>query len=139
MSVSVALHDLIRDTIKANASVMALVTDVYDRVPGEPARWGKKNAYISFGPADVVEDDTECIIGGSHAVQLDCWSRKVGDVHCKQIVDTVKAALHEIDAELDDYGLVQMRVTMRRVFRDPDGLTSHGVVTVEADIEENVD
>ena len=139
MSVSVALQDLIRDTLKANASVMALVTDVFDNVPGEPARWGRKNAYISFGPIDVIEDDAECIIGGAHAVQLDCWSRKVGDVYCKQIVDAVKSALHEVDAELADYGLLQMRVTMRRVFRDPDGLTSHGVVTVEADIEEEVD
>lgn len=139
MSASVALQDLIRDMLKASVSVMALVTDVFDNVPGEPARWGGKNGYISFGPVDVIEDDAECIIGGAHAVQIDCWSRKVGSVHCKQIVDAVKSALHEIDAEMADYGLVQLRVTMRRVFRDPDGLTTHGVVTVEADIEEEVD
>lgn len=139
MSVSAALQDLIRKTLKDDTSVMVLVTDVFDSVPGEPSRWGNKQAYISFGPIDVVEDDAECIVGGSHALQLDCWSRKKGSVHCKQIVDAVKAALHEIDAELDDFGLVQLRVTMRRVFADPDGLTMHGVVTVEADIEEEVD
>lgn len=139
MSVSVALHDLIRATIKADATVMAEVTDVFDSVPPEPARWGNKQAYISLGPIDVVEDDAECIIGGSHSAQVDVWSRKVGSIHCKEIVDAVKAALHEVGAELDAYGLVQLRVAMRRVFMDADGKTYHGVLTIEADIEEEVD
>lgn len=136
MSASADLQKLIYDTLKANTAVMVLVNGVYDSVPSSP--WGAKEGYISFGPVDVVEDDAECIIGGIHSVQIDCWSRKVGAVHCKQIVDAVKAALHEKDLQLLSYGLVQMRVTMRRVFRDPDGLTYHGVVTVEADIEEQV-
>lgn len=136
MSASSELQKLIRDTLKASESVMGLVNEVYDSVPANP--WGSKGAYLSFGPTDVVEDDAECIIGGSHTVQIDCWTRSVGSVHCKQIVDAVKAALHEQDLELTNYGLVQMRVTMRRVFRDPDGLTTHGVVTVEADIEEPI-
>lgn len=139
MSVSVAFHDLIRDTIKADATVMAEVTEVFDRVPDGAARWGNKQAYISMGPVDAVDDDAECIIGGSHSAQVNVWSRKPGSVHCKQIVDAVKSALHEKDADLGDYGLVQMRVTLRRVFQDPDGLTTHGVVTIEADIEEDVD
>lgn len=137
MSVSFDLQKLIRGTIKANAAVMALVNDVYDSIPSSP--WGSKEAYVSFGPVDVITDDAECISGGTHTVQLDCWSRKIGSVHCKQIVDAVKVALHERDLQLASYGLVQMRVTMRRVFRDPDGLTTHGVVTVEADIEEDSD
>lgn len=136
MSASADLQKLIYDTLKANTAVMVLVNGVYDSVPSSP--WGAKEGYISFGPVDVVEDDAECIIGGIHSVQIDCWSRKVGAVHCKQIVDAVKAALHEKDLQLLSDGLVQMRITMRRVFRDPDGLTYHGVVTVEADIEEQV-
>lgn len=137
MSASSDLQKLIRDTLKADTSVMALINEIYDSVSSNP--WGSKAAYISFGPVDVVEDDAECIVGGSHTVQLDCWSRRMGAVHCKQIVDAVKVALHERDVELASYGLVQMRVTTRRVFRDPDGLTTHGVVTVEADIEEETD
>lgn len=133
------LHDLIRDTLKTDSAVKALVTDVYDSVPAEPARWGAKKAYISFGPTDVVEDDAECIVGGVFTVQLDCWSRKLGSYHCKSIVDAVKTALHDHDVELANYGLVQMRITMRRVFGDPDGITQHGVVMVEAMIEEEVE
>lgn len=136
MSVSADLQKLIYDTLKANTAVMALVTNVYDSVPASP--WGTKEAYISFGPTDVVEDDAECITAGTHSVQIDCWSRKVGSVHCKKSVDAVKAALHNRDLSMNSYGLVQMRVTMRRVFADPDGLTKHGVVMVDADIEEAV-
>ncbi len=139
MSAQGELHDLIRDTLKADSAVMTLISDVYDSVPDGAARWGSKNAYVSFGPTDVVEDDSDCIVGGTFTVQLDCWSRKLGSYHCKTIVDAVKAALHNHDAELADYGLVQMRVTMRRVFGDPDGITMHGVVMVEAMIEEAVD
>lgn len=139
MSAQGELHDLIRNTLKADSAVMTLIADVYDSVPDEPARWGTKKAYVSFGPTDVVEDDAECIVGGIFTVQLDCWSRKLGSYHCKSIVDAVKAALHDHDAELADVGLVQMRVTMRRVFGDPDGITQHGVVMVEAMIEEEVE
>jgi hypothetical protein len=47
--------------------------------------------------------------------------------------------LHDIDAELPTHGLTQMRVVARRVFADPDGKTMHGVVAVEALIEEDVE
>lgn len=137
MSASYDLQKLIYDTLRNDAGVMAQVSGVYDSVPDNP--WGAKQAYISFGPVDVVEDDAECIYGATHAFQIDCWSRKKGSVHCKQIVDAVKKALHDKSADLGDYGLAQMRVTMRRVFADPDGVTTHGVVTVEADIEEEMD
>lgn len=133
------LHDLIRDTLKTDSAVKALVTDVYDSVPAEPVRWGSKKAYISFGPTDVTEDDADCIVGGVYTVQLDCWSRQLGSYYCKTIVDAVKAALHDKDVSLTSYGLVQMRVTMRQVFGDKDGITMHGVVMVEAMIEEEVE
>ena len=137
MSVQAEIHDLIRDTLLASPAVMSLVEGVHDRVCDAP--WGKKAAYISFGPVDVIEDDADCIVGGTHTVQIDCWSRSVGSFYCKQIVDAVKTALHGKPLELPSFGLVQVRVPMRRVFADPDGLTTHGVVSLEIDAEEVVD
>lgn len=136
MSVQAELQKLILDTLKAEAAVMALVNGVYDRVPDSP--WGpaSKNGYITFGPHDVVEDDADCITGGEHTLQIDCWSRQVGLVHAKRITDAVKAALHDQGLSLSKNALVQMRVTMRRALPDPDGLTSHGIVMVTAMIEE---
>ena len=134
-SVQVELQDLIHDTLQADTAVMALVDGVWDRVPAN-AWGGPRKGYISFGSTDVISDDAECIVGGTHTFQIDCWSRAVGRVACKQIVDAVKNALHEKDVELADNALVEMRVDFRQVMDDPDGLTTHGVVAVTAMIEE---
>jgi hypothetical protein len=133
-SAQVELQDLIHGTLMNDAVVMALVDGIYDRVPANA--FGPRKAYVSFGPSDVIEDDAECIVGGTHTFQIDCWSRAYGQVACKQIVDAVKNALHERDLELADNALVEIRVDFRRVMEDPDGLTTHGVVTVTAMIEE---
>lgn len=134
-SPSTELQTLLYATLKADIGVMALVDGVYDSVP--TSAFGAKSAYISFGPHDVIDDGSDCIESGEHTFQLDCWSRAVGQTACKNIVDAVKVALHERDLVLTNNALVEIRVTMRRVFKDPDGLTSHGVVMVSAIVEES--
>lgn len=128
------LQELLFNTLKNDLAVKALVDGVYDKVPANA--FGAKQAYISFGQHDVTDDGSECIESGVHTFQLDCWSRAVGRAACKDIVDVVKDALHEKALTLSANALVELRVFMRRVFGDPDGLTSHGVVMVEATIEE---
>jgi hypothetical protein len=132
MSVAVALQKLIFDTLRAEAAVSAFVgLRVYDRVPAEPSF-----PYLSFGAYDFVSDDSDCIDAGEHILQVDVWSRAVGRVQAKQITDSVRRALHGLDADMGPYGLVEMRVDFAQVIGDPDGLTSHGIVTVTAMIEE---
>lgn len=138
MSAQAELHDAIRALALSSAPLMALVTAFYDAVPDQASRWGAKQAYLSLGETDVVEDDADCITAGVHTVQIDCWSRVVGSYHCKRIVDALKVALHDKDIELPSYGAGRLSVVMRRVDEDPDGLTMHGVVMVEAYIEEAV-
>ncbi len=132
-SPALEIQGLLVSTLKANAAVMALVTDVHDTVPTNP--WGTKLAYISLGPSDIVTDDVDCIDGEEHSVQLDVWSRKVGQVECKKICDAVKRALHEQELELTDNALIEIRVPNYLVMRDPDGLTIHGVVRVSLMVE----
>lgn len=128
------LQTLLYTTLKADLGVMALVDGVYDNVPANA--FSTKKAYVSFGPHDVIDDGSDCIESGEHVFQLDCWSRSVGQVACKDIVDAVKLALHERELTLINNALVEIRVFMRRVFRDPDGITSHGIVMVRAIVEE---
>ncbi|MDK1489377.1 DUF3168 domain-containing protein [Sinorhizobium sp. 7-81] len=134
MSASAELQKLLFDTLKADAAVMALAAGVYDRVPADP--FGDKTAYVSFGPADVVDDSAECVIAGEHTIQLDAWSKAVGQVECKRLVDLIYKALHEQSLELAENALAEIRVDFRRVFLDPDPLITHGVVTITARIEE---
>jgi hypothetical protein len=133
MSVSVSLQDLILAKLQADAGVTAIVADRIVDGPDEDTEF----PYISFGPMDFTPDDADCIFGREETVQLDCWSRDQGRKWpCKQLVDAVKAALHDTEGELTAGALVQMRVTLIRVFDDPDNLTAHGVVQVTATTEE---
>jgi hypothetical protein len=71
-------------------------------------------------------------------VQLDVWSRDQGRMRpCKEICDAVKDALHLADLSLSVNALIRIRIDGMRVFLDADGVTAHGVISVEADLEEN--
>ena len=134
MSSAAELQKLMVDTLSASDAIMAIAAGIYDRPPAAP--FGARTAYVSIGPTDTVEDDADCITGLEVTLQIDCWSRAVGQVECKQLVDLVRQALHRQSLSLTDNALVDIWVTLTRVFRDPDGLTTHGVVQVTAMIEE---
>lgn len=133
MSVSAELQKAIYDALVADAGVGALVGDrIYDGAPT-----GAQFPYITFGPADSVGEDLQCITARTESVQLDVWSRDQGRMHpCKAICDAVKDALHLANLSLTVNALVLIRVDGVRVFLDRDGITAHGVVTVEAELEE---
>jgi len=134
MSASNELQALIYNRLTTNAGVTAIVgTRVYDNPIGKDVF-----PYISFGPSDVVEDDADCVTGRIETVQIDCWSRYQGGFReVKDLADAVKKALHRYAGALTVNALVEMTVESIRYFRDPDGQTSHGVVTVQAIVEEH--
>lgn len=134
-SAETELQKLLFTTLTGNASIMALAGGVYDRVPTDPYKG--KTAYVSFGPSDVVEDGADCIFSGEHTIQLDVWSKAVGQVEAKRLVFLIYKALHEQSLALTENALAEIRVDFRRVFADPDGVTSHGIATVTALIEES--
>ncbi len=132
MSVSVAFQKLLYDALRADRGMKDLISGrMYDRVPEKP-----EFPYGAFGAYDFVPDDADCIYSGEHTLQLDFWSRAVGRVEVKQIVDTARRCIRGIDADLGEYGLVEIRIGLVRVIGDPDPLTSHGIVQVTARIEE---
>ena len=118
--------------LKANAAVSALIGQrVYDAVPDNPAF-----PYVSFGPADELSDDVDCVDGFEITMQIDCWSRAVGFPEVKRISDTVRAALVKTDLTIADNALVYFEHRITRVFRDPDGLTSHAAISFQAFAEQ---
>lgn len=134
MSASWELQTLIYGRLMADTGVQALVADrIYDRAPE-----GVQFPYISFGPSDVVEDDAECIIGRTETLQIDCWSRYQGGFkEVKNVADAVKKALHRYAGALSVNALVDMSVLTIRYFSDPDGMTSHAAISLEARVEES--
>ena len=131
-SPSFELQKLIYDRLTGNPAVSALIgTRVYDRVPDNPTF-----PYVSFGPFDELSDNADCIDGFEVTLQLDVWSRSVGFPECRKIVDAVRKALPDDGMTLPDNALATFNHRTSRIFRDPDGLTSHGAMTFEAFVEQ---
>lgn len=134
MSVSAELQKLYFDTLSGDAAIMAIAAGVFDRVPSSP--FGTKTAYITLGASDSTDDTAECIDGQEINTTIHCWSRAVGKVECKRLTDLVRRKLHRANLSLTENALVFFEVESTRVFDDPDGITTHGVVQVRAAVEE---
>lgn len=141
-----AMYDLQRivfDRLKTDTNITALVAArIYDHVPARAGTEGKNIApdfpYISFGASSATDDDAEGLIAGEFSLQIDIWSQHTGSKkEAYKIVDAVKKSLHHYDVDMGVNALADMRVVLRRVIDDPDGVTSHGIVQIEAMIEEN--
>ena len=93
--------------------------------------------FISIGPSDELISDAECLGMIDATLQLDVWSDHQGGAsEARKICSAIKAALHEIDGDIDDGKLLEIRVTSTRAFDDQDPGVTHGVVTIEALLEE---
>jgi hypothetical protein len=68
---------------------------------------------------------------------LHCWKREPSLAGVKQIAGAIRSAVKFGLLALEDgFHCVDARVASVRTLRDPDGETSHAVVTVEAIVEE---
>lgn len=104
---------------------------IHDRVPENP-----EYPYVSIGPWTAASDDADCIFAEEVTGQIDVWSRKPGSVEAKQVARAVKVALRDADMALANNALVLFEHRITRVFRDPDGVTTHAAITFTALIEE---
>jgi hypothetical protein len=135
MDPDLELQGAIVTALKADPTIQSLVSDrVYDRV--EPVPTARTFPYITYGPADMGDDSADCITAYTIAVQVHTWSRAPGYPECKRINHAVRRALHDSDVELNANALVFLEHDRTLTVRDPDGLTSHGVVMFNALIEE---
>ncbi|WEX76889.1 DUF3168 domain-containing protein [Sinorhizobium numidicum] len=113
---------------------MALINGVYDQPP-DAAFGTPKESYVTIGEAQFLRDDATCISGGEVYLTLHAWSRKVGYPVAKQIADAVAESLHLAPFTLATNRLISIMHRQTRVFRDPDGLTSHAVIDFVANVE----
>ena len=131
-SPSLELQKALYDRLKADPALSEIIRGrVYDIVPE-----GAAFPYVSFGPFDELSDDAQCITGFEISIQLDVWSRSVGFPECRQVGDLVRRAVLGAAIELPDNRLVSISHRQTNTMRDPDGLTSHGIVNFVAFIEQ---
>jgi hypothetical protein len=124
--------------LKADVGVTATIaaSRIYDRHPDV------KNAtspYISFGPADAVTDDAECIEGQEITFQIDVWSwganEAFGTAEAMKIAGAVKKALHEAEIVLAVNALATLTHRITRYQRDSDGATNRAIISITAMVE----
>lgn len=123
--------------LKAASAVTALVgTRIFDDVPRAPdGEITAKFPFVSIASTDEITEEADCIDGSEISIDLDCWSRGVGFPEVMKIADAVRRALHNHDFNLAANAAVYFRHRQTRTLRDPDGLTSHAILTFEAFIE----
>lgn len=126
--------------LKATAAVTAIVsTRIFDHVPRAPTGeiLSANFPFVGIAAMTSLTDDADCYPGSALNVDIDCWSRKIGFPELHDLAEAVKQALHDDDTlTLTVNALANMQHRETRVFRDPDGITNHAVLSFEAFVEQ---
>lgn len=111
---------------RLKAQVPAVASRVHDRAPQDV-----QFPFLQIGDIQTVEDGADCIDATEVTVTLHVWSRAPGRAECRQIAGACRAALHEWLPDLSAQGFrcVEHMHRDTRTLGDPDGITSHGVLT----------
>lgn len=95
--------------------------------------------WIEIGDRQIIPDDTTSwsVAGGSDAgvsdfFDLHVWSRAyAGKKEVEDIVDDVHSRLHEASLAVVGRASALAWVRSVRILRDPDGITNHGLISLE--------
>lgn len=119
--------------LKAALLATAVVAErIYDDPPESVAF-----PWIEIGDGQVIPDDTSANIGTgsddgvSEFFDLHVWSRYAGKKQAWDIVDALHTHLHGASLTIPGRASALAWIRNVRMLTDPDGLTRHGVVSLE--------
>jgi hypothetical protein len=130
--VAVASWALQRGVYQALAGSLDLTTllggvRVYDDAP-QAAPY----PFITLGQSVIRDWSTGTEDGAEHNLTLHVWSRSGGKKQALEIIEAIRAVLHDQPLALADHHLVNLRHEFSEARLDPDGDTFHGVVRYRA-------
>ena len=120
MATAALLQKAIYDALVA--ALTASAVPVYDSVPD-----ATEPAYVVVGEADEEEWDTDTSVGREVRLLVHTWSRYTGMKQVKDIMDTIKATLHNVSLSVAGQVVVLVLLEYSEARLDADGLTRHGV------------
>lgn len=126
--------------LKANGAVANIVDKrVFDHVPRSPQTGAITAQYpfVGIASSDELSEVIDCVDAIDLSIDIDCWSREPGFPEVRRLSEAVRKALHDVDVALSESAIVLLQHRQTRTFRDPDGLTSHAVLSFEAALEQN--
>ena len=87
---------------------------------------------ITLGQSVIRDWSTGTEDGAEHNLTLHVWSRSAGKKQVHQIIEAIKAVLHDRPIMFADHHLVNLRHEFSEARLDPDGDTFHGIVRYRA-------
>lgn len=125
-------HKAIRSALTTSVAVTSMIAArIY-----KPAPQNVIFPYVLIGDADASDAGYECGEDAAElALDLHVYSRAGGDEEAKRIVAAIHTVFHMPDSFPSmavGWEFMSLSVSAIRCFQDPDGRTTHGVVTVEA-------
>jgi hypothetical protein len=100
---------------------------IYDDAPQ-----GAAFPFITLGQSVVRDWSTGTEDGAEHDLTLHVWSRAGGKKQVHEILEAIRAVLHDQPLMLADHHLINLRNEFCEARLDPDGDTFHGIVRYRA-------
>ncbi len=117
--------------LRGDQEIQALVGDrIFDRVTADAIL-----PYIQFSKCSGNREHMSCVKSWTLFPDIDVWSSDVGFGEAQRIMSAVAESLDGAPLVLETMRLVLIVEYKTDVFRDADGLTSHGIVTLKAVVE----
>jgi hypothetical protein len=118
--------------LKARSGLTAKVSQrIYDRPPTNASF-----PYVEYGESQVIRDDVTCLKSNLIYVTIHVWSQySAGFKELKEVIHEVVEALDEAPLVLPSHRLVSITRQNTRHFKDPDEVTTHGVVEFISRVE----
>lgn len=90
--------------------------------------------YATLGPIYGAEADADCIEADDWFVQIDLWDRATSKLKLAALAQKVRAVLKGW-GDTDAVTMHPLVVQPARIMDDPDGVTAHAVLMIEASLE----
>ncbi|WP_275789110.1 DUF3168 domain-containing protein [Pararhizobium gei] len=135
MSVEVAVQIALRTRFTSTPSVLALVPA--DHILDRNARPAPDPSII-LGEDQTLDDGASTARDRHHVYStLHIWKRETSTTGAKAIAWALRTAIRTGRLNLGaSFHCADCRISSQRFLRDPDGETSHGVVTIETIVQE---
>ena len=104
-------------------ALTAAAISVFDE-PGE----NQPFPYVTIGETSTVDSGSKTDHSDDHYETLHVWSRAKGFKQCKDMMSGAIAAISGYTFNETGYRIHFIEIDQINTFRDPDGLTRHGVV-----------
>ncbi|MBB5755285.1 DUF3168 domain-containing protein [Prosthecomicrobium pneumaticum] len=125
----IALQAAVLAALAADADLLADLGEarIYDAAPRDATF-----PFVALGAASAEDWSSGTEAGTAHRLVLHVWSRAGGRREAWRIAGHLMRILHDAPLALESARAVLVRVDFAEVRRDPDGITTQGIVRLSA-------